>query len=156
MKRSLLLCALAHIISVTTQAATLLWAVDGFDAIYQMVADGKGGCAVAGVYLGAPYIVWLDSAGNKVYQKTLAVGTLGIVAFDGKNLVYHLSTSPMTLVTVDKKSNEKSVSDPAYHMFGTFMITPYQPNRPFDKKGFFTAQAPTAPGTWRVARYAYK
>lgn len=156
MKQLLCLCGMVFAITISTHAATLVWGIDGFDTVYQIVADGKGGCAVVGVASSAPYIVWLDSAGNIVYQRTLTVSTLGIVAFDGKNLVYHLATSPMTLVTVDKKGTEKTVSDPAYHLFGAFMGMPYQPNRPFDKKGFFTAQAPTGSGTWRVARYSYK
>jgi len=158
MKQSIRWCVtvVALAVATTVQAATLEWAVDGFAVIYQVVADGKGGCAVLGAYPGGPCVVWIDSSGAKVYDRTLTTSSLGILAFDGKNLVYHLATSPMTLVTVDKKGAERTVSDPAYHMYGTYVAAPYQPSRAGDKKGFFTAQAPTGAGTWRVARYSYK
>lgn len=92
-----------------------------------------------------------------MYEKTLTgTSSLGILSFDGKTLVYQLTTSPLSLVAVDKKGVETSVSDAAYNMYGVFMTTPNQPNVPRDSKGFFTIQAPTGPGTWRVARYTFK
>jgi hypothetical protein len=57
---------------------------------------------------------------------------------------------------VDKKGGETTVTDAAYSMYGTFSSVSYQPSIGGDKKGFFTAQAPTGPGTWRVARYSRK
>ncbi len=145
-----LLCAVA------APAATFQWAVDGFTSVNQIVADGKGGCAVLGHNASGIYIVWIDKKGAKVYEKTLTSSSLGILSFDGKTLVYQLTTSPYSLVAVDKKGVETSVADASYMMYGVFVMMQNQPNVPRDSKGFFTAQSPTGPGTWRVARYTFK
>ena len=143
--------------AVAAPAATFQWAVDGFTSVMQIVADGKGGCAVLGANAGGMYVVWIDKKGAKLYEKTLTGTTsMGILSFDGKTLIYQLTTSPMSLVAVDKKGVETSVADAAYTMYGVFFGMPYQPNVPRDSKGFFTAQVPTGPGTWRVARYSFK
>ncbi|MCX7847953.1 MAG: hypothetical protein N2595_08000 [bacterium] len=156
MKHPLRQFLIAVAVSLPLRAATLEWAADGFTFVAQIIADGKGGCAVCGQYTGSFCIVWFDNTGQKVYEKTLSVNTSGIVAFDGKNLIYQVGTSPASLVVVDKNATEQTVSDPNYHMHGSHTAGPYQPNRAFDKKGFFTAQQPTGAGTWRVARYSYK
>jgi hypothetical protein len=80
---------------------------------------------------------------------------MGILSFDGNSLVYQVM-GPISLMAVNKKGVETPVTDPAYLMYGTFTMAPYQPSRGGDKKGFFTAQAPVGPGTWRVARYTFK
>jgi len=158
MKKSFLsyVAMLVLLCAVAAPAATFQWAVDGFVSVMQIVADGKGGCAVLGANASGMYVVWIDKKGAKVYEKTLALSSMGILSFDGKTLVYQLATSPMTLAVVDKKGVETSVSDAAYSMYGVYVMSPYQPNVPRDSKGFFTAQVPTGPGTWRVARYTFK
>ena len=159
MKKSFLsyVAMLVLLCAVAAPAATFQWAVDGFTTVMQIVADGKGGCAVLGAYPGGMCVVWIDKKGAKLYEKTLTgTSSMGILSFDGKTLVYQLMTSPMTLVAVDKKGVETSVADAAYMMYGVFLGMPYQPNVPRDSKGFFTAQAPTGPGTFRVARYSFK
>ncbi len=142
--------------AMVVPAATFQWSADGFAMINQIVADGKGGCAVLGTNGGGFYIVWLDKKGVKIYEKTVVNTCAGILSCDNKTLVYNMLGSPYTLIAVDKKGVETTVSDPAYNMRGVFMTTPNQPNVPRDSKGFFTAQAPTGPGTWRVARYTFK
>ncbi|MCX7004049.1 MAG: hypothetical protein NTV22_12380 [bacterium] len=152
-----LLVVVLLVSAVAAPAATFQWAVDGFISVMQIVADGKGGCAVLGAYPGGMCVVWIDKKGAKLYDKTLTgTSSMGILSFDGKTLIYPLTTSPMSLVAVDKKGVETSVSDAAYSMYGVFLGMPYQPNVPRDSKGFFTVQTPTGPGTWRVARYTIK
>ena len=160
MKTTLLCCATCLLLlwAAAAPAATYQWSIAGFANVYQILADGKGGCVVLGSTLGGQRIVRLNKNGVIVYDKLLVGAmSLGILSFDGKTLVYQQQTAAAgTLIVVDKKGVETTVSHENYDQMGHFSVSPYQPNNPSDKKGFFTMQKPTSPGTWRVARYTYK
>jgi hypothetical protein len=159
MKTTLLCCAtcLLMLWAAAAPAATYQWSVDGFARVLQILADGKGGCVVLGNASSGERIVWVNQKGAIVYDKTLTMGmSLGIVTFDGKTLVYHYQMALGTLIVVDKKGIETTVSDTDYNLNGLLGTFPYQPVNGGDKKGFFTVQDPVMSGTMRVARYTYK
>ncbi|MCX7001765.1 MAG: hypothetical protein NTV22_00660, partial [bacterium] len=94
MKKSFLsyVAMLVLLYAVAAPAATFQWAVDGFTSVMQIVADGKGGCAVLGANAGGMYVVWIDKKGAKLYEKTLTgTSSMGILSFDGKTLIYQLT-----------------------------------------------------------------
>ncbi len=129
----------------------------------QIVADGKGGCAVSVQAedtdtwnIVSYYVASFDKKGNKVWEKTYNE-RYGEIAYSGKNTtVIGLSATASEkakVVAVDKKGVESVVEDPVADIDGRLNadIGPIG-----DKKGFFVEEEEIASGKFSLVRYSYK
>jgi hypothetical protein len=150
-----LLCLLA----LTAFAATRQWSIDTPGQIYQVVGDGKGGCAFVWITTGdVPTVVWADKKGAIIHQKTLSVHTwpFPITQCTPKQLNYLSEVGGGNqLVQVDKKGQETSEPASGVVVNGGF---PFTLSRAMDKKGFFTIElntnTPAMPS--KLIRYSNK
>ncbi|MCX7002188.1 MAG: hypothetical protein NTV22_02815 [bacterium] len=70
-----LAATLAALASVTAFAVTEAWSYgDDIAAVYQILADGAGGCAMFGFSTnGQALVVWLDNKGAAKYTKRITI-----------------------------------------------------------------------------------
>jgi hypothetical protein len=135
-----LLCALA----ATLYAATREWSVPVNGQVFQVVADGKGGCAfvwVSGSSTGT--VVWVDKKGAVKYQKAVVLlgPYSGIIKCTKKELVFVDASGQSVIVQVDKKNQTSEISEPGKLLLGAGY--PYPASIPADKKGFFALSVDT-------------
>ena len=129
----------------------------------QIVADGKGGCAVSvqaeitGTWEAAwYYVAYFDKNGNKLWEKTYNE-KYGEIGYSNKKItVIGLSSAASgntKVVAVDKKGAESVVEDPVADIDGRLNddIGPLG-----DKKGFFVEEEEIASGKISLVRYSYK
>lgn len=116
---------------------------------FQVVADGTGGVALA--YLEplsqTTLVVWLDSKGQKVYQRSLPGSfTTSILGVNNRALVIEIENE--NIVVVDKHGGESIVPNVAGQLPNS------TPNLLTDQNGFFAVELsdgrPTA-----LVRYSY-
>jgi len=139
-------------------AVTEAWSYgDDLAAVYQILADGTGGCAMFGFAThGETIIVWLDKKGTATYAKRVA-SSLGLASINKNGIVYSSSSAPPAAFThVDKKGIETTVADAGFSLMPTMLFPTGLAQNPADSKGFFAMKAPTGPGSFKVARFTYK
>ena len=163
MKSVIILLCSCCLASLTLVAVTEQWRYDTGEEVLQVVADGKGGCAVFYGGTNSTYsCVWLDRKGRILYQAS-GPGSgpfgIGITACSPKQLLYaDFSTFPQ-LVQVRKQRAPVPVA-----ALGGFVIgTPFAPvpipvpsSQVGDRKGFFVVNTNTNAEEDTVIRYSYK
>ncbi len=141
-------------------AATEQWRKDPVGFIYQIVADGKGGCAY--VYADTNFafsVVWLDKKGEVKFQETL-ISFLPlhgpVILCTPKQLIYSDAIGLPSLVQVDKKGVPAQV--PSFKGYLYPVLGGGLPKEKLtDKKGFFVVNVDTnAPLAESLVRYSKK
>ena len=159
--RTLTIALFALAVCITgVHAATREWSVDAPGQIYQVVGDGKGGCAFVWITTaGVPTVVWVDKKGAVKYEKTLSPTSWPFsVAQCTRRQINYLSDtgSGHQLVQIDKQGRETSVATSGQVVAnGGYPFTLLNAT---DKKGFFVVQLSTntpAP-TSQLVRYSNK
>ncbi|MCX7002191.1 MAG: hypothetical protein NTV22_02830 [bacterium] len=154
-----LAAALAALASVPALAVTEAWSYgDDLATVYQILADGAGGCAMYGITTnGQSIIVWLDKKGTATYTKRITNSMYGLAAASKKEIVYSNATaSPYVFTHVDKKGVETSVTDAAFNLATTQLGPPGLAQNQADSKGFFAIKLPLGPGVIKLVRFNYK
>jgi hypothetical protein len=106
----IVLCAVSFIRAAVTEQWYITLSDMGDPDYAQIVADGKGGCAL--LYYSTNdqkglKLIWIDKKQQIIYQKEFAVDLpIAISACDGKQLTYIHGLSRHTVVVVDTKGNE--------------------------------------------------
>jgi hypothetical protein len=147
--------------TIAVSAATPEWSYDAtFGIIFQVVADGKGGCAVMGVQTNSSYhVAWLDKKGNVIYDKTLVPGgvVLNIYGASKKGLMFGIQTmAGPELITVDKDGVESGQAYPVNSLYFQVGVPPYGASITQDKKGFFFQLRDPLTGIYTLERYSFK
>jgi len=160
----------ASMFSISALAATEQWRheiatpVTNIEfTVDQIVADGKGGCAVAVQAENTDtwnkvsyYVACFDKKGNKKWEKTY-IEKEGEIAYSNQKLtVIGLNSwgpGHAKIIVVDKKGGESVADDADAHIDGRFNddIGPLG-----DKKGFFVEEEEIASGKISIVRYSYK
>lgn len=149
---------LAALASVPAFAVTEAWSYgDDLSVVYQILADGAGGCAMFGITTnGESIIVWLDKKGTVNYTKRM-VSSYGLASVSKKEIVYsNFSVPPYVFTHVDKKGTETSVTDAAFNLMTSMLFPTGLAQNQADSKGFFAIKLPTGPGVVKLARFTYK
>jgi hypothetical protein len=161
----IIMIAILAVASLAVFAATEQWRYDGWHIVYQVAADGTGGCAVYRVTTnGSASIVWLDKNGQAKYDRVSEQVPLlnPIIYCNKKNgLAFAAVTGSSTnkvmgLILVDKKLNESVMTAPGKHLMpGSY---PYGSTgtSTTDKKGFFAVEMSTNGVGATLIRYTYK
>ena len=141
-------------------AATEQWTYDGLTGVFQLVADGAGGCAMTRIGGSSMYsgeVVWLNNRGELIYQDGLSNTIYGggimvctpaqLVYGDvrGSNIVIHVSQSGA--VTLPAEPNTMNTS-PLYLPIYQHVLA--------DSKGFFAVRTDTNTLAVSVVRYSNK
>ncbi len=129
----------------------------------QIVADGKGGCAVSVQAQTTDtwndvsyYVAYYDKKGTKVWEKTYDRKN-GEISYSNKKVtVIGLAEAELEnqkVIVIDKKGGETVVEKPTAHIDGDVNsdIGPLG-----DKKGFFVVEEDIASGKISIVRYSYK
>lgn len=121
-----------------TAASSEEWSVDGKAIIYQIVADGKGGCAFTRAETNGPIeILWLDKKGGVIFQSALtALVARTILSCTQSQLVFADSRGVPVIFAVDKKGVSTLIETPNGYTTGPMMMVGTE-NFLCDKKGFF-------------------
>jgi len=132
----------------------------GIKGIVQVVADEKGGCAIATLDTNSLIkVVWCDKKGNVIYcSDKFLVSYIATIQSVSKNQLVYLATSPFPLfVQVDKKGRVTPVISIGGYMYPVpLTATAGNLNKFVDKKGFFVVNANTNIKSHAVIRYSYK
>ena len=153
-----LAATLTALTSVPALAVTEAWSYgDDIAAVYQILADGAGGCAMFGFSTnGQVLVVWLDNKGAAKYTKRITSSS-GLASANKKEFVYsNASATPFVFTHVDKNGTETSVTDAAFDLATTQLGPSGLAQNPADSKGFFAVKLPTGPGSVKLARFNYK
>jgi len=148
-------------LALSATAATERWNYTApFAQIFQIVADGTGGCGVLGVATnGHFFVAYLNKKGTPLYEKDFgaAVNCLGIARVTAKNLSYWVqSVAGSVLIHVNHKGVEQTISqvNSAYYPSG---IIPFYKCEFSDKKGYFSSKVDLVPPSfWYVVRLTDK
>jgi hypothetical protein len=143
-------------------AATEEWRYGGTNVIFQIIADGKGGCAVtrvidiSGTSLNGD-VLWFDKKGQLLYQSGLSnIIAGGIAACTTENLVY--CDMRATNVVIHVTADGTATVLPA--MAGTLNRIPIffyiSDTRVSDKQGFFASESDTNANSVALVRYRHK
>jgi hypothetical protein len=147
----------AVLLTFCATAATEEWSTaEDWNIIYQVRADGKGGCAVFGVAVGGYYIAWYDKHGDEIYNATIPGGSHGIYSCTKKTLSYsRQGVLDYEMVTVDRDGVATTVSQGNTDFLYTG-IPPYQVSAVQDKKGYFVTKLNKGTSKFYVTRYSHK
>jgi len=146
--------------SFSAKAASEDWTYDGLSNIFQVVADGKGGCAITRATNTIENIElhWLDKKGQLIYQTSLSNGLKNtIINCTPKQLLFSDFRPTPVFIQVDNKGTETEVPSPAgkYNMppaLGTIPIAVIN-SKIDDKKGFFLVRSATNDAGATLIRY---
>jgi len=130
---------------------------DDLATVYQILADGAGGCAIFGITTnGQSIIAWLDKKGTALYTKRIA-SSYGLAAASKKAIVYSSITAPpYVFIHVDNKGAETTITDAPYNLMTSLLFPTGLAQNQVDSKGFFAVKLPIAPGSVKLARFTYK
>jgi len=161
----ILTALLLVIASLTLYAATEQWRYDGWSIVYQVAADGTGGCAIYRISTnGTTSVVWLDKDGQEKYDRVMTQGPVisPIMYCNKKNGIAFSATEGsgtnqvVSMILVDKKLNETVTTVPGKNIMpGSY---PYGSGATAatDKKGFFVIELSRNGVGATVVRYTYK
>ena len=94
------LCIAVTASCIKISAATEEWSADGQQMIYQVAADGKGGCVLIRSETNSVYsILWVDKKGAEIYEAV--VSNASIISCSNKQLVYSDNLNGSEIVQVD-------------------------------------------------------
>lgn len=154
-RKMLLACCIT---AIPALAATQLWTFGPVLAVYQVVADGSGGCAVGWIETnGFMFVTWLDKKGNEVFSHRGSGFSPGgpVLGCNKKQLVYADVPGLFTTVTVDRKGVATVVT-----ALGAFLQEP--PGSPSsrckldDPRGIFLVNMNTNTGFQTLIRMSHK
>lgn len=146
------------IIGLHVFAATEQWRYQSPHEITQIMADGKGGCAlVVADTNGIAQVIWLDKKGQLLYTSLQAPGfPIGAInSCTPKQLVYTLFLGPPMLVQVTRTGQEIPVASIGGYLYGR-PLTYGGGSELSDKKGFFVVNVETNTMRKTLVRYSYK
>ncbi len=160
---SILFLAAVLSFSFSAKAATEDWTFDSLSNIFQIVSDGKGGCAMIHNTnsLVSPKLVWLDKSGQEIYQTTLSnIQVSTIMQCTPKQLLFSDHRSTPVFIQVDDQGVETIVPSSAgkYNMLPGLEVIPVPTinNKLDDKKGFFLVRSSTNGNATKLIRYKNK
>jgi hypothetical protein len=138
-------------------AATKQWSTPAhWSTIYQIVADGKGGCAVYGTGTGGYFLAWYCKKGQEIYTTQLTGSSAGIYACSKKSLAYNRQgTAHHEMIVVDTSGAETPVSENQVDFYYIGSST-HGVSVTHDKKGYFVPKRNMDTGKTYVTRYTYK
>ncbi len=157
---TILFLTVVFLLSFSANAATEDWTYDGLSNIFQIVADGKGGCAMTRSTNSVENfeLIWLDKTGTLIYQTTLSnIVSSTIIDCTPKQLLFADYRSRPVFIQVDNKGVETIVPSSAgkYNMLpGVELIpVPVINSRIDDKKGYFLVRSSTNQNSATLIRY---
>ncbi len=149
--------------SFSANAASEDWTYDGLSNIFQVVADGKGGCAIVRSTnsIDNSELVWLDKKGQQIYQTTISNCIRNsIINCSSKQLLFTDFRPTPVFIQVDNNGTESVVPSPAgkYNMLPATGTTPLAVinTKIDDKKGFFLVRSSTNQNGATLIRYKNK
>jgi len=150
-------CILAACWCARSLAATEEWSFPGSNGVYQLVTDGKGGCAFVRLEVAGMRMIWLDHKGEVRFQKPIILGAQAILALS-KNYLYYLDYSPpgQAVVQVDKKGADARIATDAQSIPQVPALWAVPENSVGDKKGFFVVRIETNTAQYTVSRFSNK
>ena len=147
-------------------AVTPAWSYETTNAIFQVVPDGKGGCAVVtvAVMIGpviSGRLLWLDRDGRLRYQTGLSNIYAGIVADCTSSRLIFADTRPdQAVYVVDESGTVTTVpAEPGTINRVTSTKLPfgfYRNDMIYDRKGFFVVEVTTNQSLFTLIRYSNK
>jgi|GEM_PF-539386 len=149
--------------SFSAKAASEVWTYDGLSNIFQVVADGKGGCAMTRCTnsIDNAEIVWLDNKGQLIFQTSISnIIKSSIIMCTPKHLLFTDFRPDPVFIQVDNNGTESVVSSPS----GKYNMVPGPGTIPVgilnskidDKKGFFLVRSATNENGATLIRYKNK
>jgi len=145
------------LLTQTARAATEQWTFDGSNGVYQVVADGAGGCAILRLLSGSGEIVWLDKKGAILYQTGVSNIIAGSIAVcTPKDLVYADNRGSLAVYHVNKKGTVQKLDADPNTVNTVQTLFPLLYNNIADKTGFFAVKNQTNTMTHTVIRYSNK
>ncbi len=158
-----LFLSVSLLFSFPINAATEDWSYDGLSNIFQVVTDGKGGCAMTRSTnsLDNIELVWLDKTGALIYQTTISNYIISaIIDCTPTQLLFSDYRSHPVFIQVDENGVETIVPSPA----GKFNMLPGTGSTRFpvintrlnDRKGFFLVRSSTNDTGATLIRYKNK
>ncbi len=146
-------------------AATELWSYDGWQLIWQIVPDGKGGCAFVRVESNdLAEVVWLDKKGGLVYKTNInttnnsgpSAASDFILFFKNKNLFFRdIIDGASAVIEIDPKGQKTTLKSSGNDIRGPVLMF-YSPSELSDKKGFFTTKMDIIDNRQKLVRFSYK
>ena len=115
----LCLCIAVIGFCIKLKAATEQWSADGKAMIYQVAADGKGGCALIRAETNSVYsILWVDKKGAVIYEA--GVSNASIISCSNKQLIYSDDLNGSGIVQVNSKGGTTKISNPGEEAYASF------------------------------------
>ncbi len=158
-----LFLSVSLLFSFSIKAATEDWSYDGLSNIFQVVIDGKGGCAMTRSTnsLDNIELVWLDKTGALIYQTTITNFVIStIIDCTPKQLLFSDYRPHPVFIQVDNQGVETIVPSPAgkYNMLpgAGAMHFPIINTKLNDRKGFFLVRSSTNDTGATLIRYKNK
>ncbi len=156
--QAMALCAL--LACVGAQAATEQWTYSGLTGIFQIVADGVGGCAMTRIIGGfddSCDVVWLNKKGELLYQDGISnVLRGGILVCTPKNLVYADVRATNMVVHVAANGTATTLPAAAHTLNRPPLPYPIYWHLMADSKGFFAIRTDTNTLAATLVRYSNK
>ena len=151
------ICA-GMMLTCASRAATVQWSYPGTSMIFQVVADGKGGCAFSRVFLPQQgELTWLDKAGAVVYQTGLSNAIVGgVIACTDKYVVFADARPERVVFLVDSSGSAVQVPAPPGSVNRSPGQFPFCQRRLYDTKGFFAVNTNGASTEVTLVRYSNK
>lgn len=139
-------------------AATEQWSYTAPAAVYQIVGDGKGGCAFCAADTNdISTVVWLDKKGAEkfVYGPVTPIFMQPtILSCSKKELIFGPPGFPI-IAQVDKKGDVQAVAGLTGYLLPTPLVFPFGASQLSDKKGFFVINVNTHSGQNTIVRYSF-
>ena len=136
-------------------AATEQWSADGKEMIFQVAADGKGGCALIRTETNSVYsILWVDKKGAEIYEAV--VSNASIISCSNKQLVYSDHLNGSGIIQVDSKGGTTKISKPGEEAYSSYFGTIIPGSVMSDKKGFFGVKMDILTSRQKLVRFSNK
>jgi hypothetical protein len=135
------ICIVAGVVlgTLAAWAATQRWSYDSAPAIYQIMADGSGGCAYVRRETNSYYaVLWLDKKGTLLHRADVNTNqTPTIVSCTKKQLVYTALQDSWRFVQVMSDGTVTPITAGSDMLTVPFLQREIPVNRTTDHKGFF-------------------
>ncbi len=149
------LCIAVTASCIKISAATEEWSVDGQQMIYQVAADGKGGCVLIRSETNSVFsILWVDKKGAEIYEAV--VSNASIISCSNKQLVYSDNLNDSEIVQVDSKGGTTKISKPDEEAYGSYLGNMMPSTVMSDKKGFFAVKMDVLISRQQLVRFSNK
>ena len=140
---------------IKLNAATEQWEIDVQKMIFQVAADGKGGCVLIRMETNSVYsILWVDKKGAEIYEA--GVSNASIISCSNKQLVYSDNLNGSEIVQVDSKGGTTKISRPNEEAYGSYLGNMMPGTVMSDKKGFFGVKMEMLTSRQKLVRFSNK